>query len=139
MSVVLLIYLAMTRSTLDPRATTVPAAGTSSTTVPGGSPVPPFCFTFTMNPSAVSVSVALVESMPYTSGMVTIDVVGLGDGDGDGEPLDTTMFTADPFATSAPAAGSWRITWPLGTVVLSSGVGVSSTRPAPASATCAWS
>src|SRR5450759_4146014 len=139
MSVVLLFYLAMTRSTLDPLATTVPASGTISSTVPGGLPVPPLCFTFTSNPSAVSVSVALVESMLYTLGMVTVDVVGLGVGDGDGEPLDTTMLTADPFVTSTPAAGSCRITSPLGTVVLGSGVGVPSTRPAPASATCAWS
>src|SRR5665647_2759378 len=139
MSVVLLFYLAMTRSTLDPLATTVPASGTISTTVPGGSPVPPFCFTFTMSPSAVSVSVALVESMPYTLGMVTVDVVGLGDGDGDGEPLDTTMFTADPLVTLTPAAGSWRMTSPLGTVVLGSGVTAPSSRPASTSAACAWS
>ena len=81
--------------------------------------------------------------MPYKLGTATPLVVGLvvgvGVAVGDGEPVDTTMLTELPLSTFSLAAGSWRMTWPAGTVVLVSLVGVPSFRPTPARAADAWS
>ncbi len=45
-------------------------------------------------------------------------VVGVGVAVGVGVPDETTMVTVAPLSTLSPAAGSWLMTEPAGTVVL---------------------
>ena len=73
----------------------------------------------TLNPAPVIAAVAAACVWPTTFGVVTC-----------GTPDETTSDTALPVATCVPAAGSWLITVPAGTVVLGALVIAPTVRPA---------
>src|SRR6185503_1348989 len=113
-------------------ATCVPAAGVWLITDPAGTVVLDAVVTVpSVRPAPVIAAVAAACAWPTTFGVATC-----------GRPLETTSATAVPVATCVPAAGSWLMTDPDGTVVLDAVVTVPSVRPAPAiadvAAACVW-
>src|ERR687897_95968 len=77
----------------------------------------------TVTPTDVSAVVAAACGWFATSGTATC-----------GNPHQITSATALPMTTSAPAAGSWLITDPLGTVMLEAVVIAPTVRPTEVSA-----
>src|SRR6185503_4982153 len=98
----------ITRATALPLATCVPPAGVCVITNPAATVVlDAVVIAPTLNPAPVIAAVAAACVWPTTLGVAT-----------SGSPLETTSETALPVATCVPAAGSWLITVPAGTVVL---------------------
>src|ERR1035438_5919741 len=102
--------------TLDPLARLVLAAGCCAKTVPDpycAGPDP--CWTFTWNPAALRIVVAVCWESPTTGGTVTA-------------PPDTVMVTVEP-GRAVPVLGLWLRTRPAAWVEVGSGL-TSTLKPA---------
>src|SRR5688572_10828073 len=117
----------MTSATALPMTTSAPAAGSWLMTAPLGTVMlDAVVMAPTVKPAAVRALVAAACGWLTTSGTATC-----------GRPEETTSATALPMTTSAPAAGSWLMTDPLGTVMLDAVVIAPTVSPTPVSAVVA--
>jgi hypothetical protein len=119
--------LETTMFTAEPAFTLLPAVGLSLITFPEATVLLEAVVTVpSTKPAPVIAVVAAAWVSPTTLGTETF-----------AGPLETTMFTAEPAFTLAPAVGLSLITSPEATVLLEAVVTVPSTKPAPVMAVVA--
>jgi hypothetical protein len=115
-----------TRFTAAPGNALAPAAGVWLITSPTGTVALYCCVTVTDSPALMIAAWAAAWAIPTTAGTIT----GCG-------PLDTIKLTGVPGATIVPAAGTWLITLPNGTLELYARVTVPTVSPMARIAACA--